>query len=264
MRLIDATEDPRLWQVSPTLAETVAVAVAAGRVPETFCLRMNKPYVLLGPQDLRLPHPERGVAWLEAQGLPVYVRVGGGAAVLLDEGCLSFFGAVPCRDLSRLDSNFHELTRPVRRALAAIGAPVRFGRAEGSYCEGPQDLVTQGGRKLLGVAQALRQGYALVSGMLLLRQDPQRTTALLQEFYRRAGSDRVLKPEAVTSLLREAGRDIALAEVKAEILRQAVALGWGPDLSSLTPWETELGDEMLQRRRYPAQTLAQSPRVRSL
>jgi lipoate-protein ligase A len=264
VRLLDATGDPRLWQLSPTLAETVAVAVASGRAPETFGLRMNSPYVLLGPQDMRLPHPERGVAWLEAQGLPVYVRIGGGSAVLLDENCLSFFCAVPCRDISRLDRNFRELTRPVRRALASLGTPVRFGRAQGSYCEGPQDLVTGSGRKLLGVAQALRQGYALVSGMLLLGQDPARTTALLQEFYRRSGSDRVLRPEAVTSLNLEAGREIPLAEVRGAILREAAALGWGPDPSPLSAWEDDLGQQMLGRRRYPAQALAQPPLIRSL
>ncbi len=264
MRFIDATGDASLWRLSPTLAETVATAVAAGEAPETFCLRMNRPYVLLGPQDLRLPHTETAVAWLESRGLPVYVRVGGGAAVLLDEGCLSFFGAVPCRDIARLDANFHELTRPVRRALAAMGAPVRFGRAPGSYCEGPQDLVTTGGRKLLGVAQALRRGYALVSGMLLVTQDPVETTAVLQEFYRRAGSDRVLRPEAVTSLALELGGQVDLLAVKAEIQRQMALLGWSGVPSALSAWEMRSGDEMLRRRRFAAGHLAHTPPVRSL
>lgn len=264
MRFIDATGDPLLWRLSPTLAETVALAVAEGRAPKTFCLRMNTPYVLLGPQDLRLPHPEEGVAWLESRGLPVYVRVGGGAAVLLDEGCLSFFGAVPCRDITRLDANFRDLTRPVRHALAALGVPVRFGRAPGSYCEGPQDLVTTGGRKLLGVAQALRQGYALVSGMLLVTQDPVPTTAVLQEFYRRAGSDRILRPEAVTSLAAELGGAVDLQVVKQEIQRQVALVGWSGVPSPLTAWERQSGEEMLGMRRYPPAQLAHSPLVRSL
>ncbi len=264
MRFIDATEDRGLWQLSPTLAETVALAVAAGRTPETFGLRMNRPYVLLGPQDLRLPHTSRGVAWLEGQGLPVYVRVGGGAAVLLDEGCLSFFGAVPCRDIARLDANFRDLTRPVRGGLSSLGVPVRFGRAEGSYCEGPQDLVTAEGKKLLGVAQALRQGFALVSGMLMLTQDPLRTTSVLQEFYRRSGSARVLKPEAVTSLAGETGREVSVAEVKEAVLRQATLLGWDSAPSALTDWERRLAQDMLPRRRYPPGNLAQEPLVRPL
>lgn len=264
MRFIDATSDPQLRQLSPTLAETVGVAVAAGRAPETFCLRTNRPYVLLGPQDLRLPRVEQGAAWLEGQGLPVYVRVGGGAAVLLDEGCLSFFGAVPCRDIGRLDANFRELTLPVRQACAALGAPVRFGRAPGSYCEGPQDLITAEGRKLLGVAQALRQGYALVSGMLLRTQDPVATTTLLQEFYRRSGSDRVLKAEMVTSLAREVGRAVSQERVVAEIVRQAASLGWDSEPTPLTSWEMDLGEQTLNARRYPPRDLARSPAVRSV
>ena len=264
MRFIDATLDPGLRRLSPALAETAGRAVAAGEAPETFCLRTNRPYVLLGPQDLRLPHPEQGVAWLEAQGLPVYVRVGGGAAVLLDEGCLSFFAAVPCRDLGRLDANFRDLTRPVRRALAALGMPVRFGRAPGSYCEGSQDLVTGGGRKLLGVAQALRRGYALVSGMLMLSQDPELTTAVLQEFYRLAGSARVLRPEAVTSLTLELGRDLPLEVAAGEIVRQAALLGWDAVPSPLTDYELRVGEELLVERRFPGRDLAPEPFVRSL
>lgn len=264
MRFLDATMDPGLRHLSPTLAETVGLAVASGRAPETFCLRMNRPYVLLGPQDLRLPDPAAGAAWLEAQGLPVYVRVGGGSAVLLDEGCLSFFGAVPCRDIARLDQNFRELTRPVRQALGALGAEVRFGRAPGSYCEGPQDLVTVDGRKLLGVAQALRQGYALVSGMLLWRQDPLRTTAVLQEFYRRAGSSRVLRADAVTSLRAELGVDVPLEDLKAAILRAAEALGWDGAPSPLTAWESAKGEEMLQARRFAELHLARLGRLGSV
>jgi len=264
LRFIDATEEPRLRRLSPTLAEAVGVAVASGRAPETFCLRTNRPYVLLGPQDMRLPHPERGVAWLETQGLPAYVRVGGGSAVLLDDGCLSFFAAIRCRDIGRVDRNFHELTRPVRSALSALGAPVGFGRAPGSYCEGPQDLVTKGGRKLLGVAQAMRRGYALVSGMLLLTQDPSTTTALLQEFYRRAGSDRVLRAEAVTSLEIELGRSVDRAEVKAAILREAGRLGWAIESAPLAEWEEEIGEAMLERRRFARGDLASPTGLRSL
>jgi lipoate-protein ligase A len=264
LRFIDATLDPGLRRLSPALAETAAEAVAAGEAPETFCLRVSRPYVLLGPQDLRLPHPEQGVAWLASQGLPAYVRVGGGAAVLLDEGCLSFFAAVPCRDIGRLDRNFRDLTQPVRQALAQLGLHVRFGRAPGSYCEGPQDLVTRGGRKLLGVAQAMRHGYAIVSGMLLLSQDPWLTTEVLQEFYRRSGSDRVLRADAVTSADIELGRSLPMETAKAAIMHQASALGWDAVPSPLTVYEVEVGERLLTARRFPGRDLARRMPVRSL
>ena len=43
------------------------------------------------------------------------------------------------------------------------------------------------GRKIAGVAQAMRQGFALVAGVLLVSQDPAPVTALLNEFYAAAG-----------------------------------------------------------------------------
>ncbi len=251
MRLLDATRTERLVELSPALAEAVASAVAAGEAAPTFGLRCQRPYVLLGPQDLRLPGVAAGAAWLEARGLPVHVRVGGGAAVLLDGGCLSFFAAIPSRDVGRIDENFRSLTQPVRAAFEALGAPVRFGRAEGSFCEGPQDLVTGGGRKVAGVSQALRRGYALVSGMLIIRQDPVATTALLQEFYRRSGSDRELRAGAVTSLQEELGREVPLSEVHDAILRALSQLGWGR-LRTISRREEAHAASLLAARRFPA------------
>jgi len=58
------------------------------------------------------------------------------------------------------------------------------------------------GHKIAGIAQAIRAGFALVSGMLLVRQDPHKTTEVLQEFYERAGSPLRLNPDAVTALNR--------------------------------------------------------------
>jgi octanoyl-[GcvH]:protein N-octanoyltransferase len=250
LRYLDATDDIDLISLSPALAEAVAMAVAAGDAAPTFCLRRQRPYVLLGPQDLRLPHVEDGARWLEAEGYPVRVRVGGGAAVLLDGDCLSFFAAIPSRGIGDVDRNFQELTRHVRLALERLGAPVAFGRAPGSFCEGPQDLVTMAGRKIAGVSQALRRGYALVSGMLLATQDPARSTALLQEFYRRSGSDRILRPSAVTSLREELGRGISVAQLRDAIVEAAVDIGWDGSARELLAAEREHAEELLERRRF--------------
>lgn len=215
-RFIEAFKDASLLDLSPALAETLAETAALTGEPQ-FCLRRQRPYILLGPQDMRLPDLAEGLRYIESAGLPARRRVGGGAAVLLDGDCLSFAAAIPCRDIGRLDRNFEELTSPVRTALAEVGVRAAFGRAEGSFCEGPQDLLDRTGRKVAGVAQALRRGYALVSGMILVRQDPVQTTAFLQEFYRVSGSQRSLRADAVTSVSRALGRDVALEEVYSAI-----------------------------------------------
>src|SRR5690606_27095759 len=152
----------------PALAEAIGEAVARGEVPPTLLLRWQRPHVLLGPVDGRLPRLGEGVRWLEARGYPVYMRISGGSAVFLDEHCLGFAVAVPCRDLTRLRDNYERLLAGLIAALVSLGIPARFGEAPGSYCPGPYDLLLEDGRKIAGVAQAMRRGFAEVGGMLLV------------------------------------------------------------------------------------------------
>ncbi|MCY0900109.1 MAG: lipoate--protein ligase family protein [Firmicutes bacterium] len=189
---------PEELALSPVLAETVA-RWSADNAATAVVIRHQSPYILLGPKDRRLPRLADAVRWLEALGYPVFMRIGGGSAVLLDRDCISFAVSQPCRDLTRWEHNFRTMSQGVIAALHQLGIPAEFGRAVGSYCEGPYDLVVHG-RKIAGIAQAIRQGFALVSGMLLVQQDPLATTQLLQEFYQRAGSSIVLDPAAVTAL----------------------------------------------------------------
>ncbi len=216
-RLLDIrpTASPELLSLSPVLAETVARSVVASNQP-ALVLRSQAAYILLGPHDRRLPKLAEGVRWVQAQGLPVLFRLGGGSAVLLDRHCVSFAVIQTSRDLTAWRSNFEHMTEGVLRGLNILGISAEFGEAAGSYCPGPYDLLV-GGRKVAGVAQAIRRGYAMVSGMLVVDQDPTATTAFLQEFYQRCGDPRILRPEAVarldslTSLTRDAVFDAVIA-----------------------------------------------------
>lgn len=215
----DAAQD--LVALSPVLPEALAETASAGE--PVVLLRRQEPYVLLGPKDRRLPAFAEGVRQLARRGHPVYMRIGGGSAVYLDGNCLSFAVARPCRDLTSTDRNFRELAEGVVRGLRRLGVAARFGAAPGSYCEGPFDIVTRDPpRKLAGVAQAIRGGFTLVSGMVLVSQDPAAATAIVQEFYRAAGDGRRLDPRAVTSLEREMGRPVTVEEA-ARALRRGFA-----------------------------------------
>lgn len=231
--------------LSPVLAEVMARTVVQQQVPAVL-IRRHHPYILLGPKDRRLPYLDAGVKWLQSQGYAVFMRVGGGSAVLLDQGCLSFGVARPCRDFTMWEKNFREMAQGVILGLRHLGVSSQFGRAVGSYCEGPFDLVSSG-QKISGIAQAIRGGYALVSGMLLVNQDPIRTTALLQEFYVRAGSDIRLDARAVTSLNLAAGRDLSLEQVHDALLagfQECYTLAPQP----LTDAEINLARQLYQER----------------
>lgn len=255
VRLVEFNDQAAL-ALSPVLPEVVA-KTAAERDEWVVIIRRQEPYVLLGPKDQRLPHLSEAVAWLRSLGYPVFVRIGGGSAVLLDATCLSFGVARPCRDLTVWEKNFRELSEGTIRGLQGLGIPAQFGRAKGSYCEGPFDLVVHG-KKIAGIAQAIRQGFSLVSGMVLVSQRPKETTAVLQEFYERAGSDLRLDPGAVTALNQIPGH----ASIGVEAVQEALVAGHQSlyDLHSepLTPSEWELAQSLYYERQLGARHLEEA------
>ena len=235
-----------ILRLSPVLAETVA-RWSADRQSCAVVIRHQKPYILLGPKDRRLPSLASAVRWLNEQGYPVFMRIGGGSAVLLDEQCLSFAISQPCHDFTVWEANFRSMSQGVIDGLQGLGIDCGFGRAAGSYCEGPYDLVAEG-RKIAGIAQAIRGGFALVSGMLLIQQDPVTTTRLLQEFYIRAGSDLILDPAAVTALTRLPGmRDLTVEKVE-EGLYRGFAQHFTLHYQALSPGELALAQQLMDER----------------
>lgn len=209
--IVDANDLEALY-LSPVLAETIAEAVAAGHQPPTVLIRRQQPYVLLGPADARLPGAKAGIAWLKDQGLPVFVRISGGSAVLLDEGCLSFAVAIPSRDLTSLRSNYERLAGGVIDGLADLGVESYFAEVENTYCPGPYDLAS-GGKKIAGIAQALRRGFSEVGGMILVSQEAEQAIRVLEGFYEAAGDPRRYDPEQHTNLSELCGRPVSLEEV---------------------------------------------------
>lgn len=235
------------FRLSPVMAEALAHSAAGGR--PVVLVRRQPRYALLGPKDRRLPQLDRAVRSLEQDGWPTFMRIGGGSAVLLDDHVLSFAVARPCRDLTTLERNFRELAAGVLTTLERLGLPARFGAAAGSYCEGPFDIVVEG-RKVAGVAQAIRAGFALVSGMVLVDQDPEATTARLQDFYREAGSSIVLRADAVTNL-RRLGVPLTVAEL-VPLLREGFAHHVRLEDDDITADEWARAEALYGERRWAA------------
>lgn len=225
----------------------MALSVAEEQSPPTVLLRHQRPYVLLGPEDRRLPDLEAGIAYWQERSVPVYERVSGGSAVLLDGHCLSFAVARPCRDFTMLHHNYRELAGGIIRGLQLLGLDARFGAAVGSYCEGPYDIVVDG-LKIAGVAQAIRRGYALISGMVLVDQDPVATTDQLNEFYRAAGVEKNYRADVVTSVKALLGRPVTMAEME-QAMREGFAQLFALENGSITEAERQRAQELVPQRR---------------
>ncbi|MGC8489992.1 MAG: lipoate--protein ligase family protein, partial [Clostridia bacterium] len=57
----------------------------------------------------------------------------------------------------------------------------------------------------------------LVSGMILVSQDPVATTRQIEELYRLGGEPHALRPEAVTNLEQLLNRPVAMEEVESAL-----------------------------------------------
>jgi len=240
-------DDPCL-SLSPVMAEAVVTAQGPRAVcdhrPTVALIRRQRPYALLGPRDARLPDLDAGVAFLARRGLPAYMRIGGGSLVVLDEDCLSFAVAWPCRSPAHVGQAARALGAPALEAVRALGIDARMGAASGSYCEGPTDLVAPDGRKVAGMAVALRGGWALVSGMLLVCQDPRYATGVVRGFERAAGGPRAYRSEAVTRLC-----DLSAAAGTVDAVAAALE-------ASLAAWAGRAGLPARVRRAGPAEAYA--------
>lgn len=244
---VDAAAGGLLADVSPMLGEAAAAAVGARAAPPTILIIRPRPHVLLGPKDARLPALAAGVSVLRDAGFPVYRRAAGGTAVVVDQDCIVFAVARPCKDFVAVHRNFHEMTLGVRLALSQLGLDAEFGEAPGAFCAGPYDLMAHG-RKIAGVAQAMRQGFALVAGVLLVSQDPAPVTALLNEFYAAAGGEPSLVTDYVAPLAGLLQRRLALDEVE-EALRWGFAQAHGCEPGVLGEDEIAAAQRLLADRR---------------
>lgn len=103
----------------------------------------------------------------EERGFPAVERGVGGRAVAYTGGTLAFARATPIEDMrSGLDERYEAATERVREALADLGVAAERGEPADSFCPGAHSLSSDG--KIVGIAQRVTSGAALVSGIVLV------------------------------------------------------------------------------------------------
>ncbi|WP_254762987.1 lipoyl protein ligase domain-containing protein [Natrinema marinum] len=136
--------------------------------------------VAFGRRDARLEGYDRARAVADERGYPPIERDVGGRAVAYDgETTLAFARAEPIADFrTGTAERYERATADLERALRTLGLePVR-GEPDDSFCPGTHSLsVTDAAdaerrdgrrRKLVGIAQRVRQDAALVAGVVLV------------------------------------------------------------------------------------------------
>lgn len=248
--LTHSTSDPVL---NVALEEAVAVYVGMGDVPPTVRLWVNEPTICVGRTDTRLPDLRDAVAWAEDEGYAVVPRISGGTAVLHDETTLNVTVAVGNPgNKTDVPGAYRSLLEGAIRGFDHLGLRATFEQVPDTFCDGPYDLAVDG-RKFCGTAQAQRRGFVMVHGTVLVTSDAAEVSRVLAEFYRRAGSDRVVDHGRVTSVAEALGRepdDLSMTEV-----RKALARGYAEWFTEhttrddLTKPEKDLADNVAERLR---------------
>ncbi|WP_336360673.1 lipoate--protein ligase family protein [Haladaptatus sp. ZSTT2] len=157
--------------------------------------------VAFGRRDAGSPGYEQAKQAANAHGFPPIERNVGGRAVAYTGTTVSFGRAVPISDMrSGLSDRYDSLTADVQTALARLSVHATTGEPPNSFCPGAHSLQADG--KLVGIAQRVRRGAALVAGICIVA-DHAEIAAVLDPVYDALGVP--FDPHSVGSVEKAGG-----------------------------------------------------------
>jgi len=240
------------WQIlDEAIADDPAVALsrdtdlvrsaARGEFPATARIWENPRSLIVTRRETRFPDFQQACDDLAEKGWPVLVRESGGTAVPHDAGILHLSLIFPVWEtrIFDMDTAYQALCEPLKMALAKLGLKAEYGEIDGAWCDGRYNL-SIGGLKVTGTAQRIVGGKnrgaginkaVLAQAMLMVETDAVAGTAIVNDFYRLAGSDQRFNPD-VTCSVRDLLPDselpageltLKLRELIAESMRELAA-----------------------------------------
>ena len=200
--------------------------------------------VVLGIQDHRLPHIEKGMKLLRGAGYEPIVRNSGGLAVVLDPGILNISVVFGETDPTSIDQAFGYMVDLVKAMFPEAADKIEAYEIVGSYCPGTFDL-SIGGRKFAGISQRRMQKGIAVQVYLCIEGSGSKRAALIRDFYETSlqgentkFSYPVVVPEVMASLQELLDTELTVAEVNMRL--QRLLLEWNPATQLLPLQEEEL------------------------
>jgi len=193
-RLADPAADDE-----PTAA-LLARAVAAGEPG----LRVWRPprQCSFGRRDARAAGYDDARRLADEAGFPPRERRTGGRPVAYTGTTVAFALATPIDDVRvGLGERYDDAAMAVQRALWRLGVPAQQGEPPGAFCPGNHSLSWRG--KLVGLAQRVTRGAALVGGVVIV-DDHVAIAEVLEPVYERL--ELPFDPDAVGSIERAGGR----------------------------------------------------------
>ncbi|WP_054777772.1 lipoyl protein ligase domain-containing protein [Lacticaseibacillus saniviri] len=114
------------------------------RADELFHFWTLDSTVILGMQDLKLPHLQSALQALSAAQYPYFVRNAGGLAVISDAQILNCSWFLKNTGTMSIDQAYLQFTQLMQDALAPFGKPIEHFEVTHSYCPGKFDLSING------------------------------------------------------------------------------------------------------------------------
>ena len=150
---------------------------------------IERPTVLLGAKDTRLPQLQAGLTYLRERGYQYALRPHGGLGVVCDPGVLNI-GLASNLDYFPLsiDSAYEQMVQLIGLSLAPYGVTVEAYEIPQSYCPGTYDLVVNG-QKIGGIAQRRFKNGITTAAYLSVNGDQAQRANLMADFYRLSQAD---------------------------------------------------------------------------
>ena len=189
-----------------------------------FMLWQNENTIVVGKFQNTAEEVNREYA--DAQGIRVVRRLSGGGAVYHDSGNLNYTFITDQKDLS--DFNFRVFTKPVLRALDALGVQAAF--------TGRNDLVLDG-KKFSGNSQYVKDGRILHHGCIMLDSNLEKVQNALRVRDAKFSSKSIKSVRSrVTTINEHAPQKISMEAFKNALKKEVFS---GNDITEYTLTETD-------------------------
>jgi lipoate-protein ligase A len=165
------------------VSHALLLRVAARELPSTLRLYRPGPTVAFGKLDTLRPGYAAAAAAARAHGYEPVLRLPGGHAAAYHAASLGIDVVFALDDpIPGTHDRFRDEGERLAGALAAVGVDARVGEVPGEYCPGAYSVNARGRVKLIGTAQRLVRGGALLGASIVVGDGPG-VRAVLRDVY---------------------------------------------------------------------------------
>jgi len=165
------------------VSHALLTRVAAGEVPPTLRVYRPGPTVAFGKLDTLRPGYAAAAAAARTHGYEPVLRLPGGHAAAYHAQSLGIDVVYALDDpVVGTHDRFRSEGERLAGALASLGVDARVGEVPGEYCPGAYSVNARGRVKLIGTAQRLVRGGALLGASIVVGDGPG-VRAVLRDVY---------------------------------------------------------------------------------